>query len=137
MARKTVKVTVPIKQPDKFSKLLEKIQERHVALGANSPLDGNPKIDMLDFDTKRLAGDKKRSDSEEFRGKAEDAMQEAKVIYGSAEGQSIETPGTLYKMVDTIKDILLLEHNGNEEELSTYGFDVVVGTAKSPQKQPA
>jgi hypothetical protein len=63
-------------------------------------------------------------------------MNEAKTLYGTAEGQTINTLGTLYNMVGTIRDILLITYKDNEEELSKWGFNVVIGQAKSPKRKP-
>jgi hypothetical protein len=59
-------------------------------------------------------------------------MQQARNIYGTGKGQSINTPNTLFNTLDVIKKTLLLAFNGNEEALNAFGFDVVVGQAKSP-----
>ncbi|MBI4931585.1 MAG: hypothetical protein HY841_12520 [Bacteroidetes bacterium] len=133
MARRTVRIEVPINKPDAFSKLLNKILKQHETLGKDSPLENNPKIDMKKFKESLTTADQKRAASEKLKGQSEDTMQEAKTIYGNGKGQDVETPGTLYNMEDEVKDILLHENKGNEEELSQWGYNVVVGSAKSPK----
>jgi hypothetical protein len=39
------------------------------------------------------------------------------------------------KHVTCVRDELLIEYEGNEEQLSEYGFDVLIGTAKSPSRR--
>ena len=136
MARKTIRVEIPVKKPNEFSKLLKKISEQHTTLGNASPLANNLKVDMNDFENKRNNADQKRSDAEKLRAQSEQAMKEAQTIYGTAKGQTINTPGTLYNMVGIIRDILLVTYKDNEEELSKWGFNVVIGQARSPKRKP-
>ncbi len=135
MARKTLRIEVPVKHPDKFSKLLNHIKDRDIALGANSPLKEDPDIDMTDFVTKLEQADSLRRQSEQLREQSENLMQQAKSIYGTAPGQNILTPGTLYYKVDVIKKSLMKKYKGNEEALSTFGFNVVAGVAKTPVRR--
>jgi hypothetical protein len=62
-------------------------------------------------------------------------MMQAKTDYGTAKGQTVQTKGTLYFTADVIKRRLLTTYKGNEESLSNFGFDVVVGQAKNPTKK--
>ncbi len=135
MARKTVKVEISLKQPEAFSKLIKDIWTKHAALGNNSPLKNFNKINMPDFNTRRLDADTKRGQAAEFHNKAESINQQAELIYGRAKGQNAETPNTLYNTVTLIRDFLLLQNAGNEESLSEWGFNVVVGAAKGPKKK--
>jgi len=51
------------------------------------------------------------------------------------EMNTIETPGTVYNLLTSIRNILLESYRGNEEALQEWGFDVIVGTAKSPVRK--
>ena len=132
MARKTIRVAIPHGRPDNFSKLLNKIKTEHARLAKDCPLKSDPDVDMVTFTSKLAAADKLRTLSENLRQQSEDAMQQARSIYGTAKGQNINTPGTLLYDCDMIKKSLLKKYKGNEETLSTYGFDVIIGQAKSP-----
>lgn len=136
MARKTIKVEIPVKKPEAYSKLLNKILEKHTALGASSPLTGDPDIDMTVFGNKLTAANDKRKESEDLREQSQKLMEQANNIYGSGKGQTVSTEGTLYYMADVIRTALLKKYKNNEEALSEFGFDVVVGQAKSPTKKP-
>ena len=46
---------------------------------------------------------------------------------GFAEGQTIQTPGTLYYDADVIRGVLIGEHKNDEEALEDYGFNVLMG----------
>src|SRR4051812_13293648 len=130
MARKTVRVEVPTKRPEDFSKLLNNIKKQHTALGADSQLTD---IDMETFSSLLAQADDLRDQSENLKAQSEEKMQQARNIYGTESGQSVATPGTLYNLCNLIKKTLLLKYAGNEAALGAFGFDVVTGQAKSPQ----
>lgn len=132
MSRKTVKVTVPINKPDEFSKLIKTIVAQHTEEGSKSPLKSHRSVNMSTFKTLSIKAEGLRSKAEQLRHRSEKLMEQSRVIYGNAKGQTISTPYTLYNMVDDIKDTLLLAYKGNEESLGEWGFDVSVGSAKSP-----
>lgn len=81
MARKTIRVKVPISKPDEFSKLLKGIKDQHTLLGNASPFMNNAKVNMITFDSKRNSADQKRVLAENLRGQSEQAMQDAKTQY--------------------------------------------------------
>src|SRR4051812_19317969 len=100
MARKTIRVEIPTKKPEDFSKLLNNIKKQHTALGTNSPLAG---IDMETFNTLLTQADDLRDEGESLKAVSEDKMQQARTIYGTHEGQSVDTRGTLYNLCNLIK----------------------------------
>jgi hypothetical protein len=137
MARRTIRVTVPSSQPEAFSKLLNTIVRKHLELGAASPLANDPDIDMGLFATNVATADDLRDKSEDFRSKSGETMLQANNIYGTSKGQTIFTPNTLLNSCDTIKKELLKKYKGSEESLAIFGYDVVVGQAKSPTPRVA
>lgn len=136
MARKTIRVDIPAKQPNDFSKLLADIWAKHTALGGNSPLINFPKVNMTTYNTLRGNADTKRAQAIALHQQAENVNEQADLIFGRGKGQSAQTPNTLYNMITLIRDLLLVQNAGNEEALSEWGFKVVVGTAKSPKQKP-
>jgi hypothetical protein len=132
MARRTVRATIPINQPNKFSRLLNQIVKYDNSLGAKSILKADPSIDMNAFAANLAKADSLRAQSEALKAQSEDLMQQAKTLYGTAPGQSINTPGTLYCQVDLIKKTLLKTYKGSEEALGEYGYNVVISQTKSP-----
>ena len=74
----------------------------------------------------------KRTSSKELRAQSEALMQAANTIFGVEVGQNSKSPGTLYNYLAAIRDLLLVIYRGNEEQLSTWGFDVVVSASSSP-----
>jgi hypothetical protein len=60
-------------------------------------------------------------------------------ILGYGEGQTSLTEGTVYFFNCSIRDFLLNKFEGTEEQLSEWGFDVVISSArvgKKPTAQP-
>lgn len=135
MARRTVRIKVPANKPDEFSKLLNQIVTYDKSLGANSLLQADPSIDMPTFISNLAKADALRAQSEALKAQSEDLMLQAKTIYGTAKGQTISTPGTLYYMEDVMKRSLLKSLKGVEEGMSEYGYNVVIGQAKSPVRK--
>ena len=53
---------------------------------------------------------------------------------GIATGQTATTPDTALNLIVYARDILLTNNVGNEEVLTQYGFNVVIGQAAMPTK---
>lgn len=125
-AVKTVSVDIPIDNIQKMEKLVNAILVRHTALaaGPGSPLTAQ--VDMALLSSQLAAAKNKRVDSQLKHGTAQALMQEADLALGIEQGQTIKTPGTVYHLIGKVRDRLLFVHNGVEEQLSTYGFNVVI-----------
>ena len=136
MARKTVKVKIPLQQPVDFSILLKAVWTKHTASGNSSPLNAFTKVNMTTYNTQRTNADAKHGQATELHAQAENLNEQADMIFGRGEGQTIETPNTLYNMISLIRNYLLVQNAGNEEALSEWGFKVVIDTAKSPVRKP-
>lgn len=134
MARKTVRVSVPKDSPEDFLKLLGSVLKKHKQLGDKSPLKNLTKVNLKDYEAGLVSVEQQRQKSEELRQQSENLMQQAYTTLGIAKGQTASTPNTLYSALLTIRDYLLALNRGEEEALSEWGFNVVVGTAKSPKK---
>jgi hypothetical protein len=130
MAKVSIRVPLPKDQPAKFLQIMKDVVKKHEQLGASSPLNNPSFIDMGDFKAKVLQADELREKSIAARADAEAFMNQAKTIMGISAGQSINTDGTLYYLLDVIKKMLLVKYRGNPEDLTPYGFHVVVGTTK-------
>jgi hypothetical protein len=129
MSRKTVRVEIPSRKPDDFISLLVKVNNKHEELGESSPLLPLNKMDV--YAGKLGQATALRDESKALRAQSESKMEEAMLNLGIAPGQTRETPDTLYNLVLRVRDVLLVTHQGNEEKLSEWGFNVVVGQAKS------
>lgn len=129
--RRTVSVEIPIESPDDMIKLGKKILKRHTALDEESPLN-IPEIDMTAFEAVHELHVEKREAGTELHGKGEVAIQKADKALGTEEGMTMDTTGTVYNFTGQGRDILLFKNPGEEEELTTYGFNVVISMTPLP-----
>jgi hypothetical protein len=131
MARKTVRINVPLGSPDELVVLAQSIHAKHAELKDKSPLKGLTDLDMEAFGENTSEAEKLRTSSKDFERKAQEANGRAAGIIGVGPGHSQNTKGTLVFGVTQIRDFLAAVNKGNEEALGGWGFDVVVGQAKS------
>jgi len=129
MAKRTVRIPLYKNQPDKFVRLLQKVVEHHEELGASSPLNDPSIVDMADFKLKLTEAVQLRTEAEELRGLAKSKLAQADVILGIKRGQNIHMQGTLYNMLDIVKQFLKARFYGIEKQLLLFGFHVVIDTA--------
>ena len=110
--------------PKKLIELAESILKRHNDLGADSPLGNLVDVDGL---TSLLATCKDaHTDSVELRQQAKAATQRRNRALGIAPDQSITTSGTLLNSLAVIREMMKGLYKGNEQELSTFGYDVAI-----------
>ena len=135
MGRTTVKINLNTSKPESFLKILKSVARKNEELGDESPLKGNSVVNMTEFNEKLAEVIQLRADAEMLRAQSESKMQRARQLMGTDIGQNSYTQGTLYNMIISIKQILLLNHKTNEESLSPWGFNVVVDKAKTYKKR--
>jgi hypothetical protein len=131
MARKAVRIDIPTKNPSKYTKLIERVCQKHTELGASSPLLNHPRIDMVDFEAKKTQALALRKEAIELYQRAQARMEESRVLLGTNAGQSINTEGTLYFTLDLIRGVLKGVFMGIEEGITEWGFHVVIRMAKA------
>ena len=131
MGRVTIRVPLYKAYPEKFIELMKRVVEKHEELGPSSPLNDPSFIDMAAFKIKLEQADALRTESEALRAEAEEKMALARKLLGTSVGQTINTEGTLFHLIDIIKRLLLTKYRGEEESLSPFGFNVVIGKAKN------
>lgn len=132
MARKTVRIVIPIGNPDEMISLPKSIDKKNDEEGNESPLQ---KYDKADFKSKIAKAESLKNQARKFEKEAQAMHKEADIIIGIAEGQSINTKGTLYNYVTRMRDTLLDYYDDNEEKLGEWGFKVKTGQAKSPKSK--
>lgn len=133
MARKTIRVDIPTGSPDKLIKLAKDINTRNNKVGTTPELD----VDKATAtNSTATTAEGKRALAASMAAEAQALNDEAATLLGIAAGQNAQTPNTLLFDVTGYRDELLMAFRGNEEKLSEYGFNVVVGEAKSPTKKP-
>ena len=123
IAKKNIRVKVPIPSPLKFLQLAKRIFSEHKNQGENSPLKH---LDMTGFENKVTEAEEKRVESKSLRAQSESLMEQAKTIMGLKPDQSSHTPDTIYNLMTYIKNYLLVYYHGNEGALAEWGFDVTI-----------
>jgi hypothetical protein len=123
-SRKHVRVDIP-KKHAAVVKLAQHIVEHHAALGAGSPLTATL-VDMATLQT--LAGDSATLllQWEVLRGEVQALNGDAINTIGYGAGQKSTTVGTLYNELTKIRRRLLQHHQGREEALTNWGFNVKI-----------
>jgi hypothetical protein len=129
MARKTIRIEIPTGSPDDLIKLAEDIKEHHVSLGSGAELDNSKANSPAD---RAVIAKAKRKKADELNSQAESLREEAATILGIAPGQTAETKDTVLYEITGLRDELLIKHRGNEQVLGEYGFNITIGTAKTP-----
>lgn len=123
---------IPRYSPDKLIALNELIIERHEELGDDSPLK---QLDMDWVKNNTQQAKELRSQAQMKHAKAEALNERARALLGIDKGQDSNTSGTIYYEDTRIRNLLLLVHKGIEEQLSTYGFNVVISLSKMPKRK--
>jgi hypothetical protein len=130
MARKTVRVDIPTGSPDDLIALTQSIVAKHIEDGAASPLDQKKMAALSATLTVAVPQNQAAKDADAV---AQTARQVRDGALGIADGQTAYTVGTTLNLVTYARDQLLVTHEGEEEALTGYGFNVVVGSAKNPK----
>lgn len=133
--RRNVAVEIPIDTPENLLTLCDAISAKHILDGATSILDDS-EVDMTIYTTMLGEANTFLNTSETQNEISQSTFEQALVIMGYGEGQTAETPGTLYNFITGIRDRLLNKHAGTEEMLSEYGYKVVIGTSNLPEDEP-
>ena len=128
MAKTNIRVPIPIGKVKEMIILLKAIVAKNIDMGVETPINN---VDMALFNAKMEDAEKLRAESASLRAQSENKMEQANTIMGTEHGQNIRTLGTLYNDVMKIRDLLLVVYSGNEEQLSEWGFNVVVSSSTS------
>lgn len=131
MARKTVRVDIPMSKPDDLIVLGKAICSQHSAQGDKSPLDAGKMTALLAL---MANADATNSNAKSLDAQAQTARQSRDQSLGIADGQTAYSPNTALNIITYARDQLLVSLEGDEESLGNYGFNVVVGSAKTPQR---
>jgi len=131
MPRKTVRIDIPLGRPDVMILLAKKICSQHAAAGDKSPLDA-AKLSVLQQVIE--VAEEKHLAALAHDAQAQSARQTRDQSLGFAEGQTAYSPNTALNIVTYARNQLLLTLEGDEKALGDYGFDVVIGLAKLPQR---
>jgi len=135
MPRRVTIIEVKNRKPDTFIKLCQDIIDQNNALGALSPFADGTIVNMIAYQNLLNQARDKRQEALEHYALAQAAMFESRRLIGIANGQTVNTPGTLFAITTKIKKYLQMLNNTNPEALSLWGFNVVVRMAKNPGRK--
>lgn len=128
--RRNVRFKIPYLSPQGLLDLATDIISKHTGDAAASILLP-PLFDMADMAAKSNLAIQLREDAETKNQNAQAGNELARNQCGYGQGQTSQTPDTLYWYFTQIRDLLLVVHEGNEEQLSIWGFNVVVSSSTS------
>lgn len=128
MARRTIRIEMPVGKPDELTKLGQDILIASRA-NPNNALD-QQKVAKLTSAVESANTNNNLAKS--LDSQAQVARQKRDTSLGIGKGQSASSPDTVLHLVTYVRDQLLLANENNEEVLGQYGFNIVIGTAKSP-----
>ena len=133
MSRRTVRVDVPDNKPEDLLNLAGKAIAWHEDVANNSKLDPAKMAALKDAYTKAKA---QHDAGRTFDAQAQAANQKRNGYLGiNHTPLPSDATTTVLKGVTYVRDASLIELDGNEEAMTKQGFNVVVGTAKAPQKK--
>ncbi len=131
MSRKIVRVNVPRSQPDRLIELAGKILAQHEADGAKSPLAAERMSTLQELVKEARSLNSKAAD---LAAQASGTRHRRDQVLGIADGQTSGNVNTLLNLVKYARVQLGIHFEGHEQSMETYGFNVVVGSAKSPRR---
>lgn len=131
--RRNVRIDIPRDNPEKLLELAGAIISKDTDLGVASPLVGQVDVaglTVLVTDTYTLF-----EEWEDNVREAQSLNNQASVLLGYAEVQNSLTPNTMYYDICTVRDFLLNHYMGAEEQLTPWGFEVVITTTATGVKK--
>jgi len=118
-----IRIDLPRQKIDSFFDLVYTIYETNKKLGDKSPIAD---FDIEGMSTKTLEAQNTHKKAKNLHAKAEAITQDAYQLIGIYKKQTIRTKGTLYNYIGQFRTELMIVYQGNEEELSRFGYNVVV-----------
>ncbi len=117
-----IRVAIP-RNAEELLELAQKVVAHHNAMGNASPLSI---IDMTALENITNAAQLEHVDGETLRKQAELATERERNLLGISKYQNVNTKGTVLHFLTSIRDICLGVYKGEERELGSFGFDVVI-----------
>ena len=120
--------------PDELVALLKVVLAKHIADGANSPLNA---LDMAAFENKTEEAKTQNTLSHQLRKDSETATESRDIALGIAKGQVSSTEGTGLYYLKSIREVLLGLYKGKEHKLGDWGFSVHSAPKSGGGNKPA
>lgn len=130
MARKTVRIDMPTGDATATINLCKTICKQHKVLGTESPVPSKM-VNMTQFEERTASAEVLQGEIIELSSRLQAKIGARNLLLGMADGQNAESTGTLAFDLRLIRDFLVPSYRGNEQALESWGFKVVIGTAKA------
>ena len=135
MARTTLRIPLP-SNPDLLIKLLETIGTEHAKRETAAPGSSPLKADDITAISGIAATAKAdRLKAKELAAQSSALLEKGQKALGLAEGQNTRTEKTGLFYAAKVRGTLTSAMRGEENQLETYGFKVVVGSAAAPGRK--
>jgi len=134
--RRNANFNIPYNSPEGLLELASDIINKHTTDGVNSILIPAI-INMTDFQAKFNQAQTLREDAGDLDAEKQAGNELARNLCGYGEGQTSDTPGTLYFFFTKIRDLLLTVNEGNESQLELWGMKVVVSETSASDGEQA
>ncbi len=131
--RRNVSFNVPYGSPDGLLELATAIVNKHTTDGAGT-IFPSALLDMVAMAARINTAQQLRDDAKTSDENKQAANELARNLCGYGAGQTSETYGTLYYDLTQVRDLLLVVHSLNPEQISLWGFNVVVSSTGGGKK---
>ncbi len=122
MAR-TVRIAIS-RALDALMRLGNKLVERHAELGNESPVQG---FNIETIHERITTAEAHLKKARKLHSEAEGETEKAYLLLGLGKGQTIKRPkDTVYFISGKVRNQLKVTHEGEEEQISKYGYNVVI-----------
>ena len=125
MAKRTVRKTIPRYKPEKMIEIAQQLIKKNKEMGDESPLKP---LNMTIFEENLTIASECRDKAIALRRESEALMQKSRNALGTDVGQNMNTSDTVYYFIGLCRDLLSVIYRRNIEQLSTWGFNIVVSS---------
>lgn len=129
-----IRIDIPRRKIESFFDITYRIYEVNKELGDKSPIAD---FDIEGMNTQTNKAKDTYNKATKLHAQAEAETQEAYKLIGIYKKQTIRTKGTLYNFIGLFRTELMIVYQGNEEELSTFGYNVVIEKPKKEEEENA
>lgn len=125
-----VQVIIPLRAAA-LIELAKLVMQKHYNDGSSSLLQS---LDWNTLNTRLYEAEQKLQEGQALNRDKEKATQALHIALGTDKGQSSKTPNTVQYIVRAVRDLLLGNFRGREQELGAWGFEVNFNTSINPPK---
>ena len=132
MAKRSIRKPIPRSRYGEMMRIARRLVDKDEQMGDTSPLKD---LEMKQFRDNVNTADDVWEQAKKHRQKSEALMQKFRGMLGVEVGQNMSTPDTIYYFMGLCRDLLAVKFRGNEDEMSTWGFDIVISSVVPHKKK--